>query len=114
MKTAFVSGPYFNVDAEKIKQNIESAKDCAIWLWNHDYAVFCPHLNSAWFHTLTNAPEETFLQFCLKIIRSNLIDILVHVPNWSMSNGSWKEHNLALNLQIPIYRFNKDRLERTD
>lgn len=102
--TAFVSGPYAPIPSLKldIVDNVSTAEACAIWLWNHDYYVFCPHLNTRYFGSYSPVPEQRYVAFYLSVIRSGLIDLLVLLPYWELSSGTDKEFRLARSLQIPI------------
>jgi len=106
-QTAFVSGCYTGEDSLETDQYIKLARDCTIWLWNHGYSVFCPHLNSAQMERFTNQNYQIFLNFCLKVIKSGLIDFLVLLPNWAASSGANKEINLAKKLTIPVIEWKK-------
>jgi len=106
--TAFVSGPYYNKDPEIIATNIQAAQECAIWLWEHNYYTFCPHLNTKHFEVLSTQSEEVYLDFCLKVIRSGLIDLIVLTThNYTTSTGTLKEIDLAMRLDIPIMLWTK-------
>jgi len=107
--TAFVSGPYTAIPhLQSTIDNIAIATDCAIWLWTHDYYVFCPHLNSRHFDTFANVPESRYIDFYLSILRSGIIDLLVLLPHWELSSGTEKEFKLARLLQIPICTWTPD------
>lgn len=112
--TAFVAGPYIDTRPEFITKNIEDAKTAAVWLWDHGYYVFCPHMNTAGFHVLTSQGEDVFKAFYLRVIRSGLIDLIVLLPYWKTSEGTMEEFAFARNLQIPVFEFyhEPDRIVR--
>lgn len=111
---AFVSGPYKR-NHKSTTDNINLARDCAIYLWNTGYYVICPHLNTANFETYTGVPPRAFLDFCLHLIRSGVVDLLVMLPRWHVSYGAKKEFALARRLDIPIYTWEPpDSLTRLD
>ena len=113
--TAFVSGPYSPLPYIKsdVVDNISTATDCAIWLWEHDFSVICPHLNTKFFDNLTDQPKEAFLDFYLSIIRSGVVDLIVLLPNWQSSEGTSAEFQLARRLYIPTYTWEPDCLSLT-
>ena len=112
--TVFVAGPYSDIKPEFITKNVDNAKTCAVWLWDHGYYVFCPHLNTAGFHILTSQGEDIFKAFCFRVIRSGLIDLIVLLPFWKTSEGTMHELAFARNLEIPIFEFSHepDRITR--
>lgn len=100
--TAFVSAPYQGDTTSHIDRNIAVAELCSLWLWNNNYEAFCPHLNTRNFHILISQPEQVYLNFCFKIIRSGLIDLIVLCGSWKLSSGVRDEIELARTLKIPI------------
>lgn len=112
--TAFIAGPYIDAEPKFITKNIEEAKQAAVWLWDHGYYVFCPHLNTAGFHILTSQEENVFKSFCFRVIRSGLIDLIVLLPFWKTSEGTMNEMSFAQRLKIPIFEFSHepDRITR--
>lgn len=100
---AFVSGPYKDLPESSTPTHIDQARWCAVYLWDVGYYVICPHLNTGGFETLTHQPPKVFLDFCLHIIRSGVVDLLVMLPKWTESFGSRQEFKLARRLDIPIY-----------
>ena len=110
--TAFICGPYYNTEPSILTKNIERAREAAVWLWDNGYYAFCPHLNTANFHILTNQSEEVYRAFALNVIRSGLIQLLVMLQGWKNSDGSNNEFHLARVLEIPIFEYSHNSLLR--
>lgn len=106
--TAFVAGPYMDIKPENIPKNISIAREATVWLWDNNYYVFCPHLNTAGFHILTSQGEDIFKTFCFRVIRSGLIDLIVLLPFWQISEGTMNELAFARNLEIPIFEYSNE------
>lgn len=90
----YVAGPYSG-DVEK---NIEKARQVAWAIWACGYPCICPHLNTAHFDHA--ASYNVFMEGYLKILAR--CDAVIMLPDWQKSNGAMKEHQLALELAIPI------------
>ena len=103
--TAMVSGPYMSLGRSMVDDCVGRAEACSIWLWENDYYVLTPHLNTRNFHELVNQHESVYLDFWKKVIRSGLVDLLVMTYNWNQSDGALKENQLARHLGIPIYEW---------
>jgi hypothetical protein len=95
MKLVFISGAYRgDIDA-----NIEHAKQASIRLWKEGYAVICPHMNTAHFDGI--CPDEVWLEGDLEIL--SRCDIVYVLNNWTGSEGSKAEIELARKLKIPVF-----------
>jgi len=99
MKIAYIAGPYRGRTHNDIAENIWAARSIATRLWELGYAVICPHLNSAFMSGA--APEETFLEGGLEILRR--CDLLVLVEGWQASKGTAREIEVARECGIPIF-----------
>jgi len=99
MKTAFVSGPYRAAAPHGVYDNIQRARKVAERLWRMGYAVFCPHMNTAFLDGLV--PDDTFLDACLAWLPH--ADIVVMIDGWEESLGARAEMAMALTLGIPVY-----------
>lgn len=108
---AYVVGPYRAADNWQVARNIEAARNCAGWLWEHGYAVICPHTNTAMFHVLFHTPEENYLNGYLEILPH--CDLIVMLPGWTNSSGSKNEFILAKQhgIQQFYWPVDKDLLE---
>ena len=104
MKIAYVAGRYRAKTPDGIFNNIMAAKEVAKELWKMGYSVICPHLNTAFFDGVVL--DEQFLKADLEIV--NRCDLIVVVDNWKDSEGAKVEVALAIDKNIPVYKFNKD------
>lgn len=113
--TTLISGPYSPLPKSKTSKHISTARECAIWLWSHNYYVICPHLNTANFEHEVSVPNHTYVDFCLHLMRSGAINFLTMLPNWNLSKGAKTEFRLARELYIPTYTWSpKAGLKRVD
>lgn len=99
MKVAYVAGPYRAKTIYEITQNIERAKRLAVKLWKKGYAVICPHANSALMDGACD--DAVFLDGGLELLRRS--DFVVLLDGWKESAGTFKEVELAHELDIPVY-----------
>lgn len=116
MKLAYVAGPHRGKSKIKIinwlqrQINIHRARRVAKELWRMGYAVLCPHSNTSNFDGL--CPDKTFLDGTLEMMRR--CDLMVLIPRWQKSEGTWGEVDECLRLGIPIYTLFKNTLVRVD
>ena len=103
----FITGPYapLRLPQRSTRENILLAEECAIWCWNNGFNAICPHLNTRDFHLTTTIQDSIYLDFYLDLIKSNFIQMLVHLPNWQDSKGSRTESALARQLSIPRFQW---------
>lgn len=92
MKVVFVSGKYRGKDWIEIEANIQKAKNASITLWKQNYAVICPHMNTAHFDGLCD--DSIWLEGDLEILRR--CDVVYFLSNWRESAGACMEHDEAL------------------
>jgi hypothetical protein len=105
MKLAYVAGPYRARTIVGIVVNILRARKVANKLWKMGYAVICPHSNSALFDGA--APVQNFLQGDLQMLK--LCEVIVLVPGWERSSGTWDEVAYAVNNNILIRYWPADK-----
>lgn len=99
MKVAYVAGKYRSPTVRGVVENIQAAEAVALDLWQMGYAAICPHKNSALFDGA--APDEVWLDGYLEILRR--CDLVVLVPGWEQSDGTWAEIREAFSLGIPVF-----------
>lgn len=92
-RVIFISGKYRGKDYAEIEANIQHAREAAIRLWQSgDYAVICPHLNTAHFDGL--ADDSVWLEGALELLKRS--DAIYMLKNWTTSAGAVEEHRHAL------------------
>jgi len=99
MKLAYVGGRYRGRTHNAIAENIHAARAVAVRLWEMDYAVICPHTNSAFMSGATK--EEAFLEGGLEMLRR--CDLLVLTEGWEASEGTAIEIDEAKRIGIPVF-----------
>ena len=97
----FISGPYKAKTEKEKNSNIWHAMQAAIRLWQKDWFVICPHLNTAHFENLTKLDESIWLEGDLEILRR--CDCVFMLKGYETSTGSLMELELAERLQKAIY-----------
>jgi len=105
--TALISGPYSPLPKTKTSKHISIARECALWLWSNHYYAICPHLNTANFEHEIAVQNHVYVDFCFKLMRSGVVDLVVMLPNWNQSHGAKLEFKLARELYIPLYIWTK-------
>jgi len=111
--TVFVSGPYTDLSYKggpSTTINIGVSRECALWLWENGYYAFSPHLNTQSFELYINVETLVYLDFCIKVLRSGLIDLMVMCGQWRLSQGCFlrKQHSefhTAVDLHIPVFEW---------
>ncbi len=93
MKLLYIAAPYRAKTIISLQQNIHEAKLMAMYYWNKDYAVLCPHSNSANFDGLLS--DDKFLEGTMLMLAK--CDLIAMHPNWQQSAGCLNEHNLMIN-----------------
>lgn len=88
-----------------IQRNIERARDFMLWLLYQDFAVHCPHMNTA---LLDGAcPDSTFLENDLEIL-CRCDDVYVLVPGIGpVTDDFTDELQMAHHRKIPVRFFKK-------
>ena len=98
MKVIFVSGPYRADTRSEIGLNIQRAEKVAKKLWVEDWAVICPHMNSAHFDGTVS--DHHFLEGGIEILTR--CDAIYMMRDWQDSVGSMAEHAVAMELDMEI------------
>ena len=97
----FISGPYKARTEEEKRENIWHAVRVACRLWELDFFVICPHLNTANFENFTDLDESVWLEGDLEML--SRCDCVFMLKGFEASSGSLKEYELAQKLGLPIY-----------
>ena len=106
MLKIFISGPYRGETPNDIHKNISVAREYAVSLWEKGYAVFCPHLNTAFMDGV--CPDENFLKGDLLFLKK--CDYIFMLPGWKNSVGAIAERNYALKHKIRTWYAEGDRI----
>jgi len=110
MRIAYIVGPYRAETYQRRQENIAKAAIVAKEFWKRDFAVICPHMNSANFDGLI--PDDSFLQggldFLLHLNPGTLKDVVVAMPGWMSSQGSRAELQMAKDLRLEIIYLTED------
>ena len=101
MKLAFICGPYRGASDNEVYGNIQRAREVAVAVWKMGYAVFCPHLNSAFMSGVVD--EEAFLEGAKVMLQK--CDLVVLTPEWEGSQGAKNEIREAINNGLLVYQF---------
>ncbi len=93
----YLAGKY----SGQVDQNIATAREYAVQLWEMGFAVFCPHLNTANFQEDCECKWEDYIAGDLAMLA--LIKRVFFMPGWEESRGSRIEHDFALKNNFKIY-----------
>ena len=104
MIKVYIVGKYRGNTISEVRQNIEAARKTAEELWAAGFAVFCPHLNSAFMDGIV--PDKNFLKGDIEWMKYT--DIVVLLPEWESSTGSINEIKEAIAMGIIILEKIKD------
>ena len=97
MKVIFVSGKYRADTEYKLLANIEHARTEAHMLWCSGWAVFCPHMNTAF---MGDGDDLKYLDGDLEILRR--CDAIYMLKGADCSLGAIEELKLAKELGLEI------------
>ncbi len=98
MRVIYISGQYRNKTIGGTFKNIMHARDAAIKLWNENWIVICPHLNTFSMDGL--CPDNVWLKGDLEILRR--CDSIYMLSGFRSSSGAMEEYKLALKLEKEI------------
>lgn len=95
----YIAGPYRgNVD-----QNIQMARDAALKIWDSGNFAMCPHLNTAHFEEDLELSGKDYVDRDLQML--SRCDAILMLPGWQESLGATREHDYAVEQDIPVYFF---------
>lgn len=101
MGLLYISGPYSAGHGRSVEDNIIAARKVAVELWEDGHAVICPHLNTAHFEDDCKATYDDYI--CGDLLIVEHCDAIIMLPTWEQSRGAIAEHQLAVDIEIPIY-----------
>lgn len=101
MLKVFVSSPYTASSPQDIDLNIAKARMIAITLWKMEFAVYCPHLNTAHFETISDLDMSIIIRGDLALLEN--MDAVFVGDGWENSKGCNLEIKRAKELSIPIF-----------
>jgi hypothetical protein len=94
----YVAGPFRGSSYWKQEQNIRSAEEIALAIWQAGAACICPHTNTRFFQGA--APDALWLTGDIEILRR--CDAVVTTPDWKTSTGACAEVKVAQDIGIPV------------
>jgi len=101
MKLIFVSGPYRSPEGPNgVFKNIAHARGIARELWLAGWAVFCPHMNSA-FMDGPDFDNPAFYDGDLRILE--FCDAIFMLKDWRSSVGAMGEYQFAYDHDKTVY-----------
>lgn len=95
----YVAGPYRAETPFRVLANIRRAQEAALQVWKLGAVAICPHSNCYLFDG--EADNEVWLQGDLELLRRS--DGVLLVDNWQTSEGAKVEHQLAIDLGLPVF-----------
>jgi len=99
MKLIYISGAYRNATENGLFENIMHAREVAVKLWQENWVVICPHLNTLFMGGVCE--EEVWLKGDLEIL--SRCDGIYLLKNWRESSGAVMEKALAEELGLEIW-----------
>lgn len=111
-----ISGPYSGHTPEQVDAHIELARRVAVQLTEAGHQVLTPHLNSAQFERLCNAPYESYLSLWYTVLMAKyddewLVEAVVLLPGWYRSPGARYEADTAKTTSRRVYGWPDDKEE---
>lgn len=91
MKIAYISGPYRSDSINGVHDNIMAARNVALKYWKRNFAVICPHMNTAFLDGACK--DSTWLDGDLEILKR--CDVIVMMNGYEKSDGACIELNVA-------------------
>ncbi len=101
MNIVYIAGAYRgNGKPDTIFENIIIARKYAKKYWRLGYAVFCPHMNTAFMDGACN--DKVWLKGDIEIMKR--CDIVVMLPNFKNSQGAIAEYAEAKRIGLQIIK----------
>ena len=100
-RIVYVAGPYKAETEEKKCENIWHAIKVAVRLWELNWVVFSPILNSAHFEIYSSLPEEVYLEGDLKFLE--FCSAIMLLKGWEQSKGAKRELEVATERGMDIF-----------
>ena len=100
MKVIYIIGPYRAKTEWEVKQNIQSAEDVALFVWQNGGAAICPHTNTAFMGGAPGTSDDTWLDGYIEVL--SRCDAVASCINAAGSAGSLAELAYARERSIPI------------
>ena len=104
----YIAGPFRAVNQWEQERNVRMAEELALDVWQMGGVAICPHTNTRYFQGVL--PDHVWLTGDLEIVRR--CDALLLCPGWERSVGAQSERTLALKLDIPIFGFRREELDK--
>lgn len=95
----YIAGPYRAPTPRRVLANIWAAQEAALQVWKLGAVAICPHSNCYLFDD--EAPSDVWLDGDLELLRRS--DALLLVGGWEQSSGATREHQVAVELGLPIF-----------
>jgi len=99
LPVVYIAGPYRATTPRRVLANIWAAQEAALLVWRAGAVAICPHSNCYLFDD--EAPTELWLEGDLELLRRS--DAMLLVTGWEQSQGATREHELAVELGLPIF-----------
>lgn len=105
----FISGPYSGkthdaFSVKEISENIEKAKQAAIFCATHQVLFFCPHLHTAHFEIFCpKVPIKFYYELDKKFL--SICNGIILLDKWEYSKGSVEELKYFTENNFPFFRF---------
>ncbi len=98
MRVIYIAGPYRGKTENEVFANIMRAREVAYKLWQENWVVICPHLNTM---LMSDHDVEKYLTGSLELL-SRCDDIFM-LKGWKQSEGAVAEYELAQKLGLGIW-----------
>jgi hypothetical protein len=99
-KVVYIAGPYRSDKGEYfVRQNIRSAEDAALFVWQNGGVALCPHKNTSGLGGA--APDEVWLEGDLELLQR--CDAILMIEGWERSGGARKERQMAIDTGMRVF-----------